>query len=251
MEKEGKFYIPFDNYTFEHETNFAANNNNNHFYIMKLKQLDKQFKGYVTPVKDQGSCGSCWAHAATGTLEGALFRKTGKLMSLSEQNLVDCDQKNKGCEGGLEVKAFDYVMEHGINLEDDYPYEGQQKSCRFNSSKKLEPKHDYISIREKDEIDLTNFLATFGPIPVGIDAGPRSFQHYKSGVYYDRTCKKIRLNHSVLLVGYGSDENGDYYIMKNSWGTQWGDNGYMNMARNKQNACGIASDATVLFLKSI
>ena len=99
--------------------------------------------------------------------------------------------------------------------------------------------------REKDEIELTNYLATSGPIPVGIDAGPRSFQHYKSGVYYDRSCKKIRLNHSVLLVGYGSDQNGDYYIMKNSWGTDWGDNGYMKMARNRNNACGIASDATI------
>ena len=170
-------------------------------------------------------------------------------MSLSEQNLVDCDQESNGCKGGLEVSAFDYVMGHGINLEEDYPYEGQQKSCRFDSSRKFEPICDYISVREKDEIELTNYLATSGPIPVGIDAGPRSFQHYKSGVYYDKSCKKIRLNHSVLLVGYGSGENGDYYIMKNSWGTKWGDHGYMKMARNKQNACGIASDATVPILK--
>ena len=178
-------------------------------------------------------------------MEGALFRKTGKLSSLSEQNLVDCDQGNNGCKGGLERVAFDYVIGHGINLEEDYPYVGQQKSCRFNSSRTVDPIKDYISLRGKDEIKLTCYLARLGPISVGIDAGPRSFQHYKSGVYYDRSCKKIGLNHSVLLVGYGSGENGDYYIIKNSWGTKWGDNGYMKMARNKQNACGIASDATV------
>ena len=171
-------------------------------------------------------------------------------MSLSEQNLVDCDQKNSGCKGGLEDVAFDYVMANGINLEEDYPYEAKQKSCRFNSSRKFLPIQDYIFLRRNDEIELTNCLATVGPIPVGIDAGPRSFQHYKSGVYYDRSCKKIRLNHSVLLVGYGSGKNGDYYIMKNSWGTKWGDNGYMKMARNKQNACGIASDATLPILNS-
>ena len=174
-----------------------------------------------------------------------LFQSTGKLVTLSEQNLVDCDPKNYGCKGGLEIYAFDFVMRKGISLEKDYPYEGKKGTCRFSKSKKSIPISSYKSLREQDEVKLTKYLSTSGPIPVGIDAGPRSFQHYSTGVYYDESCKKDRLNHSVLLVGYGSDKNGDYYIMKNSWGTGWGDMGYMKIARNRQNTCGIASDATV------
>ena len=178
-------------------------------------------------------------------MEGAIYKKTRKLISLSEQNLVDCDPKSRGCNGGLEMFAFDLVKKHGVNTEEDYPYEGQQTTCRFNNFTRVLPITDYLEIRPGDEEALTNYLATKGPIPVGIDAGQRSFQHYDSGTYYDSNCKKWYANHSVLVVGYGSDKYGDFYIIKNSWGTDWGNKGYVVIARNQGNACGIATDATV------
>ena len=142
--------------------------------------------------------------------------------------------------------AFSYAMSNGINTEEDYPYEGQKNTCRFNNLTRVHfPITDYIEITPGDEEALTNYLATKGPIPVGINAGQRSFQHYDSGTYYDSDCKKGYLNHSVLVVGYGSDKYGDYYIVKNSWGTDWGSDGYVAITRNHENACGIATDATV------
>ena len=134
---------------------------------------------------------SCWAFAATGAMEGAIYKKTGKLLSLSEQNLVDCDPKSRGCKGGLEMYAFDLVKKRGVNTEEDYPYKGQQTTCRFNRSRRVLPIDDYLEITPGDEEGLTNYLATRGPISVGIDAGQRSFQHYDSGTYYDSYCKRL------------------------------------------------------------
>ena len=166
-------------------------------------------------MKDQGLCGSCWAFAAIGSMEGAIYRKTGKLVSLSEQNLVDCDPRSLGCNGGLERYAYELAKEQGVNTENDYPYEVKQTSCRFNASKKVFSLSDYREIATGDEMELTNYIATNGPVSAGIDAGQRTFQHYGSGIYYDPKCKKGTLNHSVLVVGYGSDKDGDYYIVKN------------------------------------
>ena len=180
-------------------------------------------------------------------MEGAIFKKTGELVSLSEQNLVDCDHQSHGCNGGLEIYAFDLVKEKGINTEEDYPYEsgdGSRHLCRFEDSNRVLSISDYIEY-PRDEEGLTNNLATEGPISVGIDAGQSSFRFYHSGIYYDENCKKYILNHAVLAVGYGSEADGDYFMVKNSWGTSWGDHGYVKMARNRNNACGIASDANL------
>jgi len=207
--------------------------------------VDWRDEGIVTPVKDQKQCGSCWAFSTTGSMEGALAKASGELVSLSEQNLVDCDNVDAGCNGGLMENAFAWIIKNGgINTEDDYPYEGRDRSCRFDEDKPTYTISDFVEINEKDEDDLTEKLATVGPVSVAIDAGKFSFQLYHEGVYYEPSCSSTRLNHGVTAVGYGTLDGDDFYHVKNSWGSGWGDGGYIKMARGRSNNCGIATDAS-------
>lgn len=208
-------------------------------------QVDWRKKGYVTNVKDQGECGSCWAFSSVGALEGQNFRKTGKLIRLSEQNLVDCSKENKGCSGGLMSKAFDYVIKNGgIATEKSYPYIGKESTCKFKQDNVGATANGCKDIQEGSERDLQIAVATEGPISVGINTRRRSFKLYKSGIYDDVKCSPTDLSHAVLVVGYGKDSNSEYWIVKNSWGKSWGEKGYIRMSRNKDNQCGIASSAT-------
>ncbi|XP_076450120.1 cathepsin L-like peptidase [Babylonia areolata] len=209
-------------------------------------EVDWRSKGYVTPVKNQGQCGSCWAFASTGSLEGQHFKKTGTLVSLSEQNLVDCSRRegNHGCNGGFMEWAFAYIkMNGGIDTEESYPYLAREGRCRFSRANVGATDTGYVDIRRGSESDLQSAVATVGPIAVTIDASKRSFQLYRSGVYYEPTCSSERLDHGVLVVGYGTEDSEDYWLVKNSWGTFWGMNGYIQMARNRNNNCGIATQA--------
>jgi len=206
-------------------------------------------EGAVTPIKNQEQCGSCWAFSTTGSTEGCHFLTTKTLVGLSEQNLVDCSSKegNYGCEGGLMVDAFQYIIDNkGIDTEVSYPYDAQTgPTCLYQNSTCGSTIASYTSVTSGDEEALQEAVAG-APVSVAIDASQISFQNYQSGVYYEPECSPTQLDHGVLAVGWGTDETegGDYWIVKNSWGTGWGMEGYIWMSRNKNNNCGIATMAS-------
>jgi len=205
--------------------------------------VDWRQKGAVTPVKDQGQCGSCWSFSATGAVEGSWKISTGTLISLSEQELVDCSSSygNQGCNGGLMDDAFEYIMAKGISSEQDYPYTAQDGACNSKVAKSAKIK-SFLDTKPLDENSLLVF-ASKGPVSVAIEADQYAFQSYTSGVL-TQGCG-VNLDHGVLLVGYGTDNSTstNYWIVKNSWGPQWGEQGYIRIARGS-NLCGIASAAS-------
>jgi C1A family cysteine protease len=213
--------------------------------------VDWRTAGYVTPVKNQGSCGSCWTFSAVGAMDGAVFKKTGKLPNFSEQNLVDCVTASSGCNGGWMTDAYDYNIKNaGQNNGTTYPYLAkQQTSCKYvaGAATNAGKVSSYNYTNQDDEVDIKAKLATVGPIAIAIDASATTLQNYVSGVY---TCTNFTaVNHGVLLVGYGTDTTTtpakDYYIVKNSWGTGWGEQGYIRIIRNKGMApsCGLTTYA--------
>ncbi|GBF92394.1 hypothetical protein Rsub_05596 [Raphidocelis subcapitata] len=225
-------------------------------------EVDWRAKGAVAEVKNQMSCGSCWAFSTTGSVEGINALVTGELLSLSEQNLVDCDTaQDQGCQGGLMDYAFQYVADHGIELEKDYPYTGEDGECLEEENRRVVTIDGFQDVPQLDEIALKK-AASQQPVSVAIQADQRAFQLYVGGVFDDKECG-TQLDHGVLVVGYGSEspsEGGaveardaddnvellkmrNYWVVKNSWGAGWGDKGFikMRMGRGKAGLCGIAT----------
>ncbi|XP_063080341.1 procathepsin L-like [Engraulis encrasicolus] len=208
--------------------------------------VDWRDKGCVTEVKSQGQCGSCWTFSVTGALEAHTCIKHGYLASLSEQQLVDCTRPygESGCGGGWMDPAFQYIRDNGgIDTEEYYPYIGQEDYCRFNPAGVGATCKGFHDVTPKgDESALQNSVARQGPVSVAVDAS--RFADYQSGVFNDPYCNAAAPNHAVLVVGYGSEGGQDYWLVKNSWGVSWGEQGYIKMARNQYNQCGIASYAS-------
>ncbi|CAD6251041.1 unnamed protein product [Miscanthus lutarioriparius] len=218
--------------------------------------FDWRDHGAVTPVKNQGSCGSCWSFSASGALEGAHYLATGKLESLSEQQMVDCDHVcdssepdscDSGCNGGLMTNAFSYLQKAGgLESEKDYPYTGSDDKCKFDKSKIVASVQNF-SVVSVDEGQIAANLIKHGPLAIGINAA--YMQTYIGGVSCPYICGRT-LDHGVLLVGYGAAgfapirlKDKPYWIIKNSWGENWGENGYYKICRgsNVRNKCGVDS----------
>jgi len=213
------------------------------------ENFDWREHGGVSPVKNQGHCGSCWTFSTTGCLESAHLIHHQKALNLSEQQLVDCAQDfdNHGCNGGLPSHAFEYIhYVGGLEEEQDYSYHAEEGLCEFNPTKTAGTVREVFNITETDEDQLTIALAYFNPVSVAFEVVD-GFRFYKEGVYQSDTCGSgpTDVNHAVLAVGYGMCKKCDtpYFIVKNSWGAEWGDEGFFKIKRGV-NMCGIATCAS-------
>jgi len=214
-------------------------------HVKLADSVDWVSAGAVTPVKNQGECGSCWSFSSTGSIEGAWFIKNKELVSLSEQELMDCSKSegNMSCEGGLMDYAFEFVISKGgICSEASYPYtEKDSKTCTACTS--VASISSYKDVKESED-DLAA-AANIGPVSIAIEADQSSFQFYSSGVLTS-TCG-TKLDHGVLLVGYGNYEGIDYWKVKNSWGETWGMDGYILLEKGSSQTggqCGILMSAS-------
>jgi C1A family cysteine protease len=206
--------------------------------------VDWRTKGAVTPVKNQGQCGSCWAFSTTGSVEGAMFLSTGTLQSFSEQQLMDCSGSfgNMSCNGGLMDNAFKYIESvSGLESEANYGYTARDGTCSFVSTKGVGKVASYTDVPTNSPAQLKAAIAK-APVSVAIEADQMAFQGYTSGVITSGCGQQ--LDHGVLAVGYGTLGGEEFFLVKNSWGASWGDAGYVRIGAGSSNVCGILSAAS-------
>ena len=229
--------------------NNNINYNNNEFSLLEdvPDKVDWREKGAVGHVKDQGQCGSCWAFSAVANIEGQYALKTGKLLSLSEQQLVDCDKKDEGCGGGFMFDAFQYIIDNGgIEEDKDYSYKAKDGKCKFNKSKVAVEVESFIHKNDVTNEEYTQLLSTLGPLSVAMNA--ESLFQYDGGIIdlNEDECDPDGLNHGVTAVGYEKVDGKIILTVKNSWGKGWGEDGFF---RININSCGLNKDISSVKLK--
>ncbi|KAF7258915.1 hypothetical protein EG68_03582 [Paragonimus skrjabini miyazakii] len=212
------------------------------------ERVDWREKGAVAPVENQGRCGSCWAFAVVGNVEGQWFLKTGQLVSLSKQQLVDCDVVDRGCNGGWTRRTYGEIIRMGgLEAQQDYPYIARRQQCRLDRSK-LVAKIDSSIALWPDESKHAAWLAEHGPVVASLNAN--YLQYYRSGISHPSRseCNPQRTNHAVLTVGYGTENGEPYWIIKNSWGARWGESGYFRLYRG-DGTCGIEKSVSSAIIR--
>ncbi|KAL9234003.1 hypothetical protein vseg_008927 [Gypsophila vaccaria] len=230
---------PNDSQNMDRTSKFIYNNQ----YNAIANFVDWRLQGAVTPVKSQGSCGCCWAFGAIAALEGIYKIKIGNLVDFSEQNLVDCDNRSHGCTSGTVEHAYEYIMSKGIMLEQNYPYKAKVGQCKVMALTFT------IKDYQKVPMNVDALMAATNQQPVAIYIDSRGFQHYSSGVYTGGC--SYNTNHVVTVIGYGKDDTTgkDYWLLKNSWGGGWGEQGYIRIVRDDQ-SCPISTFAYIPILKN-
>ncbi|KAG5668623.1 hypothetical protein PVAND_016558 [Polypedilum vanderplanki] len=215
--------------------------------------LNYSMDGFVNNIKNQGRCGACYAFAVAGACEGAFYKKYKKLYKIAEQQLVDCTKSNeygnRGCVGGKISASYGYLSHWKAMNESEYPYKARDNgTCLYNETVAISKITNYIKLTNVNETYLKDLLCVYGPLTVGIDASAKTFQYYSSGVYYDEECGTT-INHAVLLIGFGTDpEFGPYWLLKNSYGKNWGERGYIRISRGKGNVCAFLNQITACII---
>merc|ERR1719343_958471 len=223
-----------------------------HNFSLQSKALPTEFdwttQGAVNEVKDQAQCGSCWAFATVASIEGANFLTNKELVSLSEQELVDCDSEDNGCEGGLPSNAYDDLISNGmgLELESDYPYTASDDTCSDQKSLEKVFISDWKSISD-DEDEIAQALMTYGPLAIGINAS--YMQLYTGGISDPAFCDPLALDHGVVIVGFGEENGTKFWKIRNSWGAGWGEEGYYRIVRG-QGKCGLNRMVTAAIAKA-
>lgn len=215
--------------------------------------VDWRSKGIVTSVKDEGSCRSSWAFAAVASIEGQHALITDTLVTLSEQQLIDCatDFGNHGCHYGTVNRALKYIqLTGGIDASATYPLQGMDMICQFDRQHVVSRVSGFVGVQVDDEHVLKDAVANVGPISVSVNVRPVYIQFYDRGIVSAITCSAHDTNHAMTVIGYGSNDGQDFWLIKNSWGMAWGENGFLRLARNQGNLCGIASNAAYPLLQT-
>ena len=217
-------------------------NNNDIYHYYNNKNFSWVDLNKITPVKNQLKCGSCWAFSTIGAYENWYALNYDKLLNFSEQELIDCDKNDNGCNGGLMSNGFNYIKNNGICLYDNYTYDAtEHDKCNVNCNKY--PKLNGCYYVPENNQELLKLAVSRNAVSVAIEADSPYFQHYKKGIINDELKCGKNIDHGVLLVGFGEENGINYWLVKNSWGSDWGDNGYVKILRNNNNVCGIMSMA--------